>query len=493
MPKSRKISKREDIISKKLRRYLFFIPLSAFVIKLFIILNIQGFPWYEESGGDLSSGLKLLLDNNYAPPNAWYGADGENYIQALYGLANAWFFSDEDKLSYWPAGYPLLMWPLLLLVKGQFFAVLAILQSALYLFGAAWFVDELRKTRVAKASYLVAIFLALNPTLALNTISVGYELPVVALSLISVAAFLRYVHAGKPSLFRPEVFLASIAFALATLMQPRLILLAIVFFVIWAIAVYRVRVIALFLVLSIGIVLISPLIMVYRNQQVHGYIAVSTNLGVTMKLGAGPGTSGGYSNRPAGIVQCPSTNGDAAAQDAATVRCVINWYINNPATAIKLFWNKARFYWSPWFGPEANGTMARNPWSQNHPLKAIVQTESGFKLVYGGFGRFISWLWMIGELVLLLIGLTFLWRLGGPERALALLAGSAFLLNLISSILTIGDHRFRIPSMGMSLLLQALGLFVLSQRRRSSFPVSSTLVFWPSLRRRATGAESSDT
>ena len=153
MPKSPKISKREAIISKKFRRNLFLIPLSAFVIKLFIILNIQGFDWYKASGGDLSSGLKLLLENNYAPPNAWYGADGENYLQGLYGLASEGFFSDEGKLSYWPAGYPLLMWPVLELFKSQFFAVLAILQSALYLFGTAWLVDELRTVSLEVSGY----------------------------------------------------------------------------------------------------------------------------------------------------------------------------------------------------------------------------------------------------------------------------------------------------------------------------------------------------
>ena len=490
MPKSPKISRREAVISKKFRRNLFLIPLSAFVIKLFIILNIQGFDWFEASGGDLSSGLRLLLDNNYAPPNVWYGADGENYIQALYGLATDGFFSDEGKLSYWPAGYPLLMWPILELFRSQFFAVLAILQSALYLFGAAWLVDELRRTRLAKASYLIAIFLALNPTLALNTISVGYELPVVALSLISLAAFLRYVLVGKPLLLRPEVFIASVAFALATLMQPRLIVLAFIFFVIWALAIYRARVIALFLVISIGVVSIAPLIMIYRNQQVHGYTAISTNLGVTMRLGAGPGTSGGYSSKPDGIVHCPETQGNAAAQDAARVRCVVTWYFDNPATALKLFWNKARFFWSPWFGPEANGTMARNPWSQNHPLKATVQTESGFKLIYGVFGKFVSWLWMIGGLVLLLIGLAFLWRLGGLERALALLAGSEFTLNVLSSMLTIGDHRFRIPSMGMSLFLQAMGLYTLNRGRRSNLLTSSTLVSWPSINWREKAVDS---
>jgi len=227
--------------------------------------------------------------------------------------------------------------------------------------------------------------------------------------------------------------------------------------------------------------------MIYRNQQVHGFKAISTNLGVTMRLGAGPGTSGGYSNKPEGIVECPSIDGSAAAQDAAMVRCVIAWYVENPLESLRLFWNKSRYFWSPWFGPEANGTMARNPWSQNHPLKSTVQTESGFNLIYGGVGKFISWLWMLGGVTLLIIGFNLLWRLGGLERALAILAGSTFLLNLLSSMLTIGDHRFRIPSMGMSLFLQALGLFVFSQQSRSKFSQSTSLVSWPSITRWARG------
>jgi hypothetical protein len=235
--------------------------------------------------------------------------------------------------------------------------------------------------------------------------------------------------------------------------------------------------------LTLGIVSVTPAILIFRNQQVHGYTAISTNLGVTMKLGAGPGTSGGYSSKPEGIVQCPSTEGDAAKQDAATVRCVIDWYLKNPATSIKLFWNKARFFWSPWFGPEANGTMARNPWNQNHPLKSTIQSESGFNMVYGGMGRFISWLWMLFGLLLLLIGINSLWKLGGVERALALLAGSTFFLNLFSSMLTIGDHRFRIPSMGMTILLQAIGLMAISRKRLSNSPKVQSAVSWPSLRK----------
>jgi hypothetical protein len=62
------------------------------------------------------------------------------------------------------------------------------------------------------------------------------------------------------------------------------------------------------------------------------------------------------------------------------------------------------------------------------------------------------------------------------------MAGSSFALNLVSSMLTIGDHRFRIPSMGMSLLLQAIGFMALFRKLESKVSVAELLVEWPSLK-----------
>jgi hypothetical protein len=471
------------IATRKLRRNLAAISLIALFIKFFIILRIEGFNWLQAGNGDLANGLGLLLDNNYAPPNAWYGADAENYLRGLQGLVRDGFFSEEGKLSYWPAGYPLLMWPLIEIFRGYFFFALAFLQSALYALGSIWFVDEIRKTRIAKHSYLVALLLGFNPTLSLNTIAIGYELPVVTLSLISVAALLRFFNERRSSLISVELLVSSIAFAIATFMQPRLLVLAFVFFFIWALAKFRMKLVVLYMAISMGIVSLAPAIMIYRNQEVHGYSAISTNLVVTMRLGAGPETSGGYSSQATGLVECPENDGNPAEVDNAVVRCVIDWYLNNPITAAKLFWNKARFFWSPWFGPEANGTMARNPWRQNHPLFSTAQTQAGFYFIFGGFGKFISWTWMLATLFLLLNGFRYLWRLGDLERLLGILAGSSFALNLVSSMLTIGDHRFRIPSMGMSLLLQAIGFIALFRKQESRTSVAEPLVEWPSLKR----------
>jgi len=223
--------------------------------------------------------------------------------------------------------------------------------------------------------------------------------------------------------------------------------------------------------------------MIFRNNEVHGYAAISTNLGVTMRLGAGPGASGGYSSNPTGLVECPEVAGDAAQIDNAKVRCVLTWYVDNPGKAIKLFFNKARFFLSPWFGPEANGTMARNPWSQNHPLLSSAQTQEGFNLIFGFFGKFVSWIWMLGGLVLLVYGTIFIWRMGGLERLLSLVFSSSFMVNLFSSMLTIGDHRFRIPTMAMSIFLQVVGIIGLSSKKSGLGSNTSSNIEWPILSR----------
>jgi hypothetical protein len=103
--------------------------------------------------------------------------------------------------------------------------------------------------------------------------------------------------------------------------------------------------------------------------------------------------------------------------------------------------------------------MARNPWLTTSPIRDIAQNSiEGNKLVNQGFGKFVSWLWLISGLVLLIYGFFVLWKIGSLERFLALLAMLIVGSNLVISLMTIGDHRFRIPIMGMSLFLQAIGL-----------------------------------
>ena len=482
MAKQAKNPKRQDLASRKTRNRYLLIPLSALIIKFFIILRIQGFDWFAAGGNNVVQGLTGLLDKNYMPAHMWYGADGENYLRGLVALARDGFLSTDGKLSYWPAGYPLLMWPLLLLLKGSFFFGLALLQSLIYAVGCAFFVDELRRTRLTKFALPVALILTFNPTLALNTMAVGYELPAVALLLIGVAAMMKNFRLSKPRVVSVEAIVASSSFLIATLMQPRLIVIALVIFIIWGLARYRTIIAALFLSISLLIVAIAPAIMILRNSQANGYATISTNLGTTMGIGAGPEATGGYNGKYNGV-PCPQadTAENPAKADNAKVKCIVNWYISNPSSAIKLAWNKSVYFWSPWFGPVANGTMARNPWRINHPLAETIKTESGFSMVYGTGGKLLAWTWMLFTLILMFYGFAILWRAGNLERVISLVALASIIVNWLSSVATIGDHRFRIPSMGMSLFLQAVGFtaFFLKKKRRLSG--TSIPVQWPGL------------
>ncbi|MGA1706465.1 MAG: hypothetical protein ACO39X_05420, partial [Candidatus Nanopelagicaceae bacterium] len=137
----------------------------------------------------------------------------------------------------------------------------------------------------------------------------------------------------------------------------------------------------------------------------------------------------------------------------------------------------------PWFGPVANGTMARNPWNQNHPLRSTVQTQEGYDLIYGNTGKVLSWLWVAGTVGFLLLGLIVLWRINGVERLLGIVSLSIILINMLVSMATIGDHRFRLPAAGLSLFLQVVGVtWALSKRKRRSFGPENQLL-WKSFSR----------
>jgi hypothetical protein len=155
--------------------------------------------------------------------------------------------------------------------------------------------------------------------------------------------------------------------------------------------------------------------------------------------------------------------------------------VNNPSQAARLFWNKTLYFWSPWYGPIANGTMARNPWRVNHPLNDTIKTQSGANLVFGNTGKLLSWLWLFATLTFLALGFRFLWSAGGIERLWGSAAFSMVVINWLSSIATIGDHRFRIPTMTLSLLLQTIGFCALFVNKRKRLAGPSVNIPWTGL------------
>ena len=428
---------------KNYPRIFFYWVVAIFVIKLGIIFNIDSASFGSEENAHLIDG-------------AWLGADGENYLKGYTALLKDGVFSTEGILNYWPAGYPMIIYLLSFLGKSWVLTTLAVFQSAVFSYAVFYFALALSKTRLKKYAFFVLVIILLNPTLSLNSIAVGYESLTASGLLLAVSIIIKDFVEKNDKKLKIYVLVNSSIFGLLTSVQPRLIVAGILINLFWLITRKGLKSGALLIAASLLVTLFFPATLIYRNQQAIGVSSISTNLGVTMNIGAGDNATGGYMKEGFGV-NCELA-GTAAQQDNQRVRCVLDWYISNPTKALKLFYNKTIYFWSPWYGPIANGTMARNPWLTISPLKNIASTQDGFNSIYGGFGKMISWLWLLSGLSLLIYGFIILWRLGSLERFIGSMAMIAISTNLLISLISIGDHRFRIPIMGMSLFLQVIGL-----------------------------------
>ena len=435
---TKQIAAKQEISVSKLHKYLIAIPLIALFIKFIIMGNIPG-------GG-------------------WFGADGENYVTGVDGLIAEGFFSTEPKLSYWPAGYPILLWPIAAISVSKFFYILSFLQSIFFAFSTYFFTNKLRNSSLKFLAFWVSIFISFNPTLSLSSLTVGYEAPIA--SCFMMIAGLILATFNQPLNKKFWIAVASVGgwFALATFMQPRFLLIAIIVALMWALKVVgtqnRIRIAALIT----AIMMVAPAIMIYRNYVVIDKATISTNLGVTMRIGAGPETSGGYV-RKGPEVPCEPVAPATAVTDNEIVNCVIKWYISNPVDTARLSLNKALFFWSPWSGPAAEGTMARNPWLNISPAHQIaIGSKSGSDFIYGVLGKLISWCWLIGQMLFLFIGYRSLRKIGPDEKFFANVVATPVVLSWLISIGTIGDHRFRVPTMSMSIFLQVVALLAIRKK-----------------------------
>jgi len=435
--------------------------IAVFVIKLGIIFRIDGI--------NVGSG-----DRVYFVDGTWLGADGENYLTGYNALLKDGIFSTESILNYWPAGYPLLILFLSILGKSWVLTTLSIVQSLVFSYAVYFFAKQLYKTRLKKFAYLTLLLVLFNPTLSLSSIAVGYESLTASGLLLCVALVIRSFIEKDHKKFVKYLILSSAIFGVVSFVQPRLLLTGMIINLLWIIVWQGFRAGALMVALSLAIALFFPATLIYRNNRAIDINSISTNLGVTMNIGAGDNATGGYMKEDYGV-EC-DLSGTSAQRDNQQVRCILAWYLSNPIKASELFYNKSIYFWSPWYGPAANGTMARNPWLTINPLKDIATTQDGLNLVYGGFGKAISWLWLLGGLALLFYGYFTLWRQNSLERFIGNLAMIAIATNWLITLFTIGDHRFRIPIMGLSLFLQVIGLKTLLKRGKAP------IVDGPSLR-----------
>jgi hypothetical protein len=425
----------------KAARNLYLLALIVFVVKIIIMLNI--------------------------PHGGWYGADGENYASGTDGLLNDGIFSKKSILNYWPAGYPILMWILAKISITNLFFLLSLFQTLAYSLAGALFVEQVRRTRLSFLAWWLAIFLYFNPTLSLSSYAVGYESLVASCMLASVALIIRYQLKPSAKELKLTVLWVGLLQGLSAFVQPRGLVMGFFIFLIWGLYLNSRKTLAAIVIAGCAVMAVMPLGLVVRNIKAVNMATISTNLGVTMNIGAGDHATGAYAserNKNWGV-NCPPTPPATSVSDSQKVNCVVKWYLTHPVKSASLFFHKSLFYWSPWFGPVAEGTMNRNPWLKVNPLKNIAESsKTGSTLVYGTFGKIVSWLWLLGGLALLVYGFRAVWRLGGLERQLAALAGAPVLLGMLTAAATIGDHRFRLPTLGLSIFLQVAGIMALMRR-----------------------------
>ena len=433
--------------SKNVNFYIIAIPVLGFLIKLITMIN--------------------------TPNGGWLGADGENYFSGVDGLLADGYLSDKSILSYWPAGYPILLWALAKISITQIIWLISITQSLFYAYASYYFVKQLCDTKLRPYLFLIGIFLAFNPTLSLSSMAVGYESPIAACMLMVVGLIIKSLQSPNDRRLVIRVLGVGGFSALATFMQPRWILTSIIIAVAWALMYKNRKVQALILVGVIGVMTIAPAILIQRNVASIDKAVISTNLGVTMKLGAGPQTTGGYAHTGPDV-PCDPVPPATTVSDNDVVKCVIKWYIANPVKAGKLFVKKGWYYWTPWSGPMGNGTMARNPWLKVNPIMDIARgSQSGNDLVYKSVGKGISFFWVVGGISLFFIGFFWLRSMKGIYANIAWLTGIPVVISWLISMGTIGDHRFRIPTMSLSLFLQVMGYFALRHKAKTrSFAVA---------------------
>ena len=414
---------------------------AIFIIKLIIIANIQG--------------------------NAWYGADGENYISGYEALVSDGLFSSKEVLHYWPAGYPILILLLSFFGKSWVFATLSIFQSAFYSFACYFFATQLSKTKFKNYSYFVFLLIILNPTLSLFSISIAYENLVASGLLIVLALLIQDFINPERNLFVRNIILASVTVGSIAFFQPRYLLSGSVGLALWIFIRKPFKIAGIVMVISLGIISISPSLLSLRNQKANGFYTISTNLGATMNLGAGDKTNGGYTGtRSTAGVPCSVIEGNARVKDNHLIKCVIDWYVSHPTKSIKILVNKAVFFWTPWTGPVVNGSMGRNPWNKINPIKYISSKNAGFNdLIAGPIGKTVSWVWFTGMLFFLFIGFKRLWDAKGIERVIGTFALIQVCLNLLISVATLGDHRQRLAISCMSIFLQAVGIHSIFRRK----------------------------
>ena len=445
--KSKKARQQNVILGTKASNYLPAVPILAFFIKLITLANI--------------------------PNGGWLGSDGVSWLQGADGLLKQGYFSDASVLTFMPAGYPILIWLIAKLSVAHAVWLLCFFQSITFAFASYYFVKQLKYTKLKPYCLLIALAIAFNPTLSLSTLAVGYESLLSTFMLMIIGLIVKSKNEIIDKKFKMIVLLVGIFSALASFIQPRWILTTVVIAVTWALMFSDRKIQASILAGVIGTMAIAPALVVHRNVNAADRAVIATILGGNMAVGAGDETSGGYPHTGP-VVPCEPVAPAVEVSDSQMVKCVIKWYAGHPKKAIRLFINKGFFFWSPWSGPLTEGTMARNPWLKINPLVDLATgSQQGNDLVNKWPGKIISFLWVMGGISLLFVGFFWLRSMTGIYTNIAYATLVPVVVSWLVAMGTVGDHRYRIPTLPLSLFLQVMGYYALRHKAKTrSFAIT---------------------
>ena len=230
--KSKRNLKIKAQADKKIGFYLYAIPLAALFIKVIVMANTSG--------------------------HGWLGADGESYLSSVDGLISQGYFSDKEILSYWPAGYPILIWLLTKISLVNLGWFISLTQSLFYAYSSYYFTKQLSRTNLRRWVFFISVVIAFNPTLSLSSMLVGYESPIASCMMMSLGLILKSKLATNGSGFMRLVLGVGFFSALATFMQPRWILTTVIIAAIWVLTTTSRKQQALILVAVIGVMAVAP-------------------------------------------------------------------------------------------------------------------------------------------------------------------------------------------------------------------------------------------
>jgi hypothetical protein len=410
--------------------------------------------------------IKLILVAR-SNQSTWLGADGESFINNAGIISNEGFFSSNGSLMYFAGGYSFLLFLFNIFGTAALPYVTILFQTVSYSFAVWVLARQLLKLPVSAIAIPFAYISLLNPTLSLSSLQIGYESPVAAIYIAVVALLLRDLSQESLKKLKWPFLLGSGLLGFAAFLQPKFILSSLAVLIIWVIARKPSKATALVIALSILSFTVLPASLSIRSQIAVGSWIPASSLGTVAAFGAGPNATG-HGSTDTGLI-CDTTGLSPESASNAKFKCAVKWYLTNPIPAVELIASKSIMFWSPWAGPLAEGSQGRNLYTRFHPVLEMSQSQEGYNFIAGPFGRFLAWAWLLGGLFVLFLGFYSLWKANRVTRALGSSAMAIVLASWLIAAGTQGDHRYRVPIMGMSLLLQISGWnFILKKARISS-------------------------